>query len=487
MNRRSFCRQLAAVAATLPIGACARAVDVPFEDLASSLEGVLVRPGDDIYDFARRTASFNPRFDRRPQAIAGVRSETDIARVIEFARRHELPLAVRSGGHDVLAESVCDGGVVIDTRYLTATSIDEATGLMRIGSGSLAGAVNAVAGRSHRAVALGCNGQVGVSGLTLGGGIGWFAGNRGATCDQVESVRVVTADGALLRVDASSEPDLFWALRGGGGNFGVVSEWSMRSFRQHEVVCGGIIFPGEITAEFLAFYRNFVSTAPDELTVEVLGNAYRRPMIAAAICYSGDLDQANDVLRPLREFATPLADGIGVRPYAELEAVPENVAEYLAWPGVAVDGEDIEPGSYWQGVTVAALTDDVIASIDEAISEAPPGWSFGMGHVMRGALTMVGAADSPLPRPHGAVTLHFDAGWSHRSQADRAMSWVDYAAAGLQEHANGVPGYVNYLSSGANDDVRRAYGANYERLAKIKARFDPDNVFSGNRNILPQS
>lgn len=487
MNRRSFCRHVAAAAATLPIGACARTVDAPFENLASSLEGVLVRPGDELYDFARRTASFNPRFDRRPQAIAGVRSESDIARAIEFARRHELPLAVRSGGHDVLAASVCDGGLVIDTRYLTTTSVDEATGLIRIGSGSLAGAVNAIAGRSHRAVALGCNGQVGVSGLTLGGGIGWFAGNRGATCDQVESLRVVTADGTMRRVDAASEPDLFWALRGGGGNFGVVSEWTMRSFTQPDVVCGGIIFPGEITADFLSFYRGFVDSSPDELTVEIIGNAYRQPMVAAAICYSGDLDQADAILRPLREFATPVADGIGQRPYAELEAVPENVAQYLAWPGLPLDGEDVEPGSYWQGVTVAALTDDVIASIDETISEAPPGWSFGMGHVMRGALTMVGSEDSPLPRPQGAVTLHFDAGWSHRSQADRAMSWVDYAVAKLQNHANGVPGYVNYLSSDASDAVRNAYGANYERLARIKARYDPANVFSGNRNILPES
>ncbi len=488
LTRRRFLALAGATAASsaLPQPAVAAAADA-LPALAASLDGELVAAGHALYDSARRTASFNPRYDRYPLAMVGVRSEDDIARAIEFARRHELPLAVRSGGHDVLAASVCDAGIVVDTRFLTDVTVDDASGRVRAGAGVVAGAVNEAAGRRGRAVALGCNSQVGVSGLTLGGGIGWFVGNHGATCDQLLSARVVTVDGDLRIASRADDADLFWAIRGGGGNFGVVSEWTFASHVQPDVVCGGIVFPGELTPEFLAFYRDFLASAPDELTVEVIGNAFREPMIAAAVCYSGEPGRAAEVLRPLREFATPLADGIAVRPYAMLEAVPPDVARYLQPAPDVQEGEEPEPGSYWQGTTVAALGDEVIDAIAGALNEAPPGWSFGLGHVMRGAVTRVGPAETPLLRTPGATTVHFDAGWNYRSRAGDLMRWVDAATAATAAVSGGVPTYVNYLSESTPAAVRDSYGANYPRLARLKATYDPANVLSGNRNVRPRA
>lgn len=453
--------------------------------LAAGLAGELVAAGHPLYDTARRTASFNPRFDRRPLAMVGVRSEDDIARAIDFARRHDLPLAVRSGGHDVLAASVCDDGIVIDTRFLTDVALNETSGHVRVGAGAVAGSVTDEAGRSGRAVAVGCNSQVGVSGLTLGGGIGWFVGSHGATCDTLVSARVVTLDGGVRIASPADNTDLYWAIRGGGGNFGVVSEWTFASHMQPNVVCGGIVFPGERTAEFLTFYRDYVSKSPDELTVEVIGNSYRVPMIAAAVCYSGELRHAADVLRPLREFATPLADGIAERPYAMLEAVPADVARYLEFAPEVVDGEESEPGSYWQGTTVAGLSDEVIDTIVAALAAAPPGWSFGLGHVMRGAITRIEPRATPLLRTPGATTVHFDAGWRYRSRAEPLMHWVDAATVATMAVSGDVPTYVNYLSKDTPASVRESYGANYARLAQLKAKYDPDNLLSGNRNVMP--
>ncbi|MDX1556010.1 MAG: FAD-binding oxidoreductase [Xanthomonadales bacterium] len=489
LGRRRFLSCLAGAAAiglldsgsARAAGAGGRAVD--FSGLAKGFDGLVVEPGHEAYEGARRTASFNPKYDYRPLAIAGCRSEKDIARSILFAREHQLPLSVRSGGHDVLAASVCDDGLVIDTRFLVDAELDPASGLMRIGAGAIAGAVNQAAGQHGRAVALGCNSSVGVSGLTLGGGLGWFVGSHGATCDNVQSARVVKVDGEVVVASESSNPDLFWAIRGGGGNFGVVSEWLFSSHPQGEVVCGGIVFPGHLTAEFLHFYQAFVASSPGDLTVEVIGNAYQEPMVAAAVCYSGEPGGAERALKPLREFSEPLADGLVRRPYAELERMSDNIRPYISWRPEVVENEAEAPGSYWQGTTVPALTEDVIRSIVDAISDAPHGWSFGLGHVMRGACVEVPESGTALLRTPGATTVHFDAGWGHQSQADGLMSWVDEATAAVARLGSATPDYINYLSTNDARSVRDSYGRNFERLLRLKQQYDPDNLLRGNRNI----
>lgn len=452
---------------------------------ATQLDGVLVTDSHAAYDSARRTASFNPRFDRRPLAMVGCRSEDDIVRSILFAREHALPLAVRSGGHDVLAASVCDGGLVIDLRYLVHADLNNDDQTIRVGAGAVAATVNHAAGQHGLAVPLGCNSSVGVSGLTLGGGLGWFVGSHGATCDSVTSARVITADGTVREVSDQDEPELFWAIRGGGGNFGVVSEWSFRTHAQHDVWCGGIIYPGELTRDFLAFYREFMAEAPDELTVEVIGNNYNGQMVAAAVCFSGDERDAKDALRPLRAFGPPVADGIVSRPYAELESMSPNIVPYIQWQPHILPDQPLEHGSYWQGTTVSGLTDDVIDAIDNAITHAPAGWSFGLGHVMRGACTRVPQNATPLLRIPGATTVHFDAGWPHRSQAETLMQWVDESTATVRALGAGTPDYVNYLSQDDVGAVRKSYGIHYQTLAQLKRRYDPTNVFRQNRNIQP--
>jgi FAD/FMN-containing dehydrogenase len=455
--------------------------------LAKGFDGTVVGPDDAAYEGLRRTASFNPRYDRRPVAVALCKSEDGIANAIEFARQYELPIAVRSGGHDVLAASTCENGLIIDLGPMTAMQLSTNKKQIRIGAGVRAGSVNAVTGEQGLAVPLDCNSSVGVSGLTLGGGIGWFVGTKGASCDNVTSLRVVTVDGEIKIASTSQNESLLWGLLGGGGNFGIVSEWTFSTFEQGNVYCGAIVYPGSQLSAFLAFYRDQMAIAPDELTVEVVGLAHRDPVVIAIFRYSGDERHGIDVVRPFQEFGSPIAEGMSWRPYSALEALPSNVSQYLQWQDSAITGEDREHGSYWQGTTVRDLSDPTTGAIVDALDAAPRGWSFGLGHIMRGEFVRKLRRDTPLLRQPGAVTVHFDGGWSYRSQAGAMMSWIDQARESVASTSDGASDYINYMSSEDPSQVRGAYGEHYSRLAKIKHKYDPDNILNRNRNIEPSS
>jgi FAD/FMN-containing dehydrogenase len=461
----------------------ARRVTEAARRYADRLEGRIVLPGEHDYDRLRRTASFNARFERSPQAIVECASAGDVQLALDFASNADLDVAVRAGGHDVLASSTTDG-LIVDLHRLS--SIEWQGPSVRVGAGVRTGQLSAATAQRDRVTPLGCNPAVGVSGLTLGGGLGWFIGTHGAACDAVSRATVVTASGNVLEASATQHPDLFWALRGGGGNFGIVTEWQYETYPISDLIAGTVVYPGASAREFLAFYRDFMAQCPDTVTVEIVALAHVQPIIAAMVVFTGSQADGAEVLKPLREFGPPLVDGLRSTSLREMGRMHPDVQPYFAWPNPTVDHERRSPGSYWQGVTVKALTDDVIDLIADAVADPPPGWSFGLGHVMRGAVTRVPEATSPFLRREGHTTVHFDGGWSYASFGDRLMRWIDRSIAELRGHAAHAE-YVNYLSDDRPEAVRNAYGDHFAKLQNIKARYDPDNRLRNNRNIPPAS
>jgi hypothetical protein len=427
--------------------------------LRSSVEGTLIRPGEDLYDAARRVGSFNPTSDKRPGLIVRCAGTADVVQAVEFARSLDLEIAVRGGGHDVLGESVCEGGVLIDLGPMKGIQVDPEGGVASLQSGLRAGEVNEFLQTHNLAAALGCNPGVGISGLTLGGGLGWFLGRFGATCDDLVAAEVVTADGRVLRASEDENADLFWGLRGGGGNFGIATSFQLRC---HPV--------GQVTGGFVA-YR---------------GSQAREPLVLAMACYSGDPDRATQVLAPLRAFGPPLADSIGLVPYARLTDPPQALGPLFERDEPAeADSERVGPGqNYWRGITLPSLDDRTIDALLECVAIAPLGWSVGLGHYLHGAASRVEAGAMPVLRDLGASSLFFSANWRDPSDAERSMGWVEDALE-LMRPVTSEGTYINYLSSGSEAAVRSSYGDNYARLVALKGEFDPQNVFHLNRNIRP--
>lgn len=449
---------------------------------AQSLDGTLIDPSAAAYESARRTFSFNQKFSRHPSLIVKCSSEADVARALGFAQESDLPVAVRSGGHDVLAESTVDNGLLIDLQGLSKINI--ANSIVGVGPGVLAGQLDYSLGEAGRALSLTCNPGVGVGGLTLGGGLGWFIGSQGAACDRLKSARIVTVSGQVLTASNDENQDLFWAIRGGGGNFGIVTELEFSTFQKPDLIAGVIVYDAKLLKEFLNFYRDFMVSAPDELTVEITVNGGERPVIAAMVFYSGNDRDAEKILAPLRSFGPPLVDDLKKQDYGRVGLMTPNVSQFFTPVNLDIRGEEKEPGMYWQGKSVSSLTENAISNIVESVNVAPKSWAFGLGHVMRGAVTRVDAGSTPLNRPLHSTTVHFDIGWSHKSQAMDRMKWVDDSIEALSSSASEFD-YINYMSSNDPDRVKAAYGENFERLVTIKQRYDPENILSHNRNISP--
>jgi FAD/FMN-containing dehydrogenase len=457
------------------------AAPADFAALAARFNGTVLLPTSERYDIARRTFSFNPRTDRRPAAIARCKDEIDVATAVEFARANDLAIAVRSGGHDVLAASTCNDGLLIDLADLNSIRLG-AEGLYAVtGPGVTAGMLDRAMAAQDRLLALGCNAQVGVAGLALGGGLGWFMGSLGAACDSLQSARVVTADGQFLTASEDQHTDLLWALRGGGGNFGIVVELALSAHPLTAVTGGYICFDGGKLPEFLRFYRDYMADAPDALDVEVAVMAPARRVIFVMACFLGDPDEAQRAFAPLRSFAQPLADGLRTAPYPGVMSPTEDIGQLFRPDPDAPKEANDAPGIQWLGGSLDELDDAAIESIIEQIELAQGSWAFNVGHHMHGAVCRVSSADSPLPRPRGTFTYHFATWWGSAKSAPARMAWVDGAVAALRKHETAA--YVNYLSTDDPASVRRSYGANYARLQAIKRRYDPENVFHRNRNI----
>jgi FAD/FMN-containing dehydrogenase len=403
-----------------------------------------------------------------------------------------MDVAVRGGGHDVMGRSVCEGGVLIDVALMNTISVSPDRNSARVEAGARAGQVNEALHAHARAAALGCNPGVGVAGLTLGGGLGWLLGRFGATCDNVVAVDLVTADGRQLRASERENADLFWGLRGGGGNFGIATAFEYRVHPVENVVGGYLAYAGRHAKEFLQVYRDVMASAPDELTVEIILLASAEPpahapVLIAGACYSGTLTDAQRVLAPLRSVGPPLVNVLREVPYARLTDTPPEMVHMLgAGPssGSAETPVPVTGFNYWQGAGISNWTDAAIDSLIGCASTASPGWSIGLGHYMHGELCRVRDHGTPLLRREGSASYFFNMSWRDPDRSAEAMAWVDRSLTTMTPFSDAAT-YVNYLSSEADEGIAAAYGEHFTRLQALKRKFDPDNVLHFNRNIRP--
>jgi hypothetical protein len=446
--------------------------------------GRLIGAADGDYDIAR--AIWNGAIDRRPRWIARCSGTADVIAAVQFAHDHDLEIAIRGGGHNVAGTAVCDDGIVIDLSAMRAVQVDPAGRRAWVQGGALWGDVDHETQAHGLATTGGIVSHTGVAGLTLGGGVGWLMRKHGLTIDNLLAVDIVMADGELLRASENEHADLFWALRGGGGNFGVVTSFEFRlDTVGPNVLAGPILWDASEAADVLRCYRDFVRDAPDELgTVVRFGAAppladiredlHWRPVIMIGTLYAGPIEDAEHVLRPLRAIGSPLLDLVGPTPYVAFQSAIDSTVVH-GW------------NYYWKSSHLPELRDELIDVIAaHAFSCASPRSYAAMFH-LKGAVSRVPEGATAFGNRHASHAITIDAVWRPGEDfGERDTAWTRNFFAALGPFREGV--YVNFL--GADEDPGRvceAYGdAVYRRLVEVKTKYDPDNVFHHNQNIRPQ-
>jgi hypothetical protein len=441
------------------------------QELEPGLRGEVVCPGDRGYDTAR--AVFNGMIDRRPLAVIRAVEASDVIGCVSFARRHDLPLSVRGGGHSVAGNAVRDGAVMLDLSGMKAVRVDPATQTVRAGPGLTLGEFDRATQAFGLAMALGVVSTTGIAGLTLGGGLGWLNGRHGLACDNLISAEVATADGQLLRASAHEHEDLFWGIRGGGGNFGVVTCFEYQLHPVDLVLAGVLSYPLGVAPRVLRFYDDFVKAAPDELsTAASLGlTPAGEPTVSIAVCYCGPIDQGERVLRPLRTFQSPVDDQIQPMPYMVLQSIRD-------------EGYPFGRLHYWKSGWLRDMTDGAVETLMRFLPQMPSSAS-GVGlQQLHGAASRV--APSATAFPHRAEQYDFCilSQWSEATDSDRNLQWTRALFEAMQPHLEESV-YVNNLGDEGPGRVQAAYGENYPRLAVMKKAYDPDNLFRANQNIDP--
>lgn len=453
------------------------------ETLSRELIGELILPEDDRYDEAR--AVWNGMIDRRPGMIVRCRGATDVIHAVNFVRENNLELSVRGGGHNVAGAAVRESAVSIDLSEMNQVSVDPEGERATVEAGATLGDVDAATQEHGLAVPLGVVSATGVAGLALHGGYGWLTRQYGLTADNMVSAEVVTANGDLLTADMENNPDLLWALRGGGGNFGIVTSFEFRAYPVGpEVWFAATMYPAEVGREGLRFYREFVQSAPKELGAiafywsapdeEPIPKDFRgRPVFMFAGCYTGPVHDGEKAVRPLREFDKPVADLSGKMPYVEVQ-------QFL--------DEDYPNGRnyYWKSTYLRGLEDELIDAIARYAAERPSPltsidvWSLG------GAVQRYGSADSPLIHRRAPFLLAIESNWEDSSRNEENVEWTREAFQDLSRFSDGGT-YLNFpgFAEEGEEMLRGAYGPNYKRLRRIKAKYDPDNLFHGHLNIAP--
>jgi FAD/FMN-containing dehydrogenase len=469
-------------------GSPATIEDAELDELRTQMRGPLLRPGDAGYDAAR--VIFNGMFDRRPALIARCRGVADVMDAVAFARRHRLLTAVRGGGHNVAGNSMCDDGLVIDLSPMRSVQVDRERRVARVEGGATWADVD----RETQAFGLATPGGVvshtGVAGLTLGGGFGWLKNRYGLSCDNLIAAEVVTADGRLVTASDSENPDLFWALRGGGGNFGVVTSFD---FRLHElgpmVAAVFAMYPMAAARDVLAQWRDWVLAAPDEVSAEAVlwtmpaapglpPEVHDREVIIASAVYAGDADEGMRVLEPLRHFGEPLGEILGPLPYRAVQTAFD--------PFFPNTGELI---SHWKSLYLDELGEDAIEVIaDRAENRSIRSTMLWVEHI-GGAVHRVGREETAFAARDANFVMNFGGSWTDAAETPRHVAWVRDAWSRLAPHTTGTV-YLNFLGREEKDAgalVRRAFGANYDRLVEVKTKFDPENLFRLNQNVPPRA
>jgi FAD/FMN-containing dehydrogenase len=453
------------------------------EDLRAGVRGPLILPADPDYDAAR--AIWNGAIDRRPACIARCAGVSDVVAAVDFARERDLLVAVRSGGHGVAGHAVCEGGLVIDLSPMKGIRVDPAARTARAEAGVLWGELDRETQLHGLATVGGIVTHTGIAGLTLGGGIGWLTRKYGATVDNLSSVDLVTADGKALTASDDENPDLFWGVRGGGGNFGIATSFEYRLHPVGPIVLAGPIFHHlEDAREVLHFYRQFIAETPDELTTifelatapplpALPEDVHGKPVVMVGACYAGAADEGIEVVRPLKEFGTPIVDLLVPKPYTAHQSMFD--------PGVPHGWH-----RYWKSVELPPLTDAAIDTLVEHASAQTSPKSYCIVFQLGGALGRVGPDEAAFSQRDAAHNVNINAVWTEDApESERHVAWARDFFSALQPHA-GERVYLNFLGDEGADRVRQAYGERqYQRLAGLKRTYDPMNFFQLNQNIEP--
>ncbi len=460
------------------------AATTDLQRLRDSIRGPVIDPDDQGYDAAR--AIWNGAIDRRPACVARCTGVADVVAAVRFARERDLLVAVRSGGHGVGGHAICDGGLVIDLSPMKGIRVDPAARTARAEAGVLWGELDRETQLHGLATVGGIVTHTGIAGLTLGGGIGWLTRKHGATVDNLISADVVTAQGEIVTASGDENPDLFWAIRGGGGNFGVVTSFEYRLQPVGPIVLAGPVFyPLEDAPKVLRFYREFIAAAPDELTTifelsvapaqPFLPEAvHGKPIVMVGACYAGSADEGAEIVRPLKQFGRPIADLLEPKPYTALQSMFDPMVPH-GWH------------RYWKSVELPPLTDDAIDTLVEHSSAPTSPKSYTIIFQLGGALARGGEDETAFSQRDAVHNVNINAVWTEQdADAERHIAWARDFFDAMQPHAGGRV-YLNFLGEEGGNRVRQAYGdRQYERLVELKRAYDPTNFFRLNQNIDPR-
>ena len=458
------------------------AAETAVRELKDGFEGEVLLPASPGYDEAR--AIWNAMIDRRPAVIARCAGSGDVARAVRAGRRSGLRLAIRAGGHNIGGLALVDGGLVIDLSRMRRATVDAAARRATIEAGATLAELDAATQAHGLATPVGINSTTGIAGLTLGGGFGWLSRKHGMTIDNLEAAEVVTAEGEVVRASAGEHPDLFWALRGGGGNFGVVTRFE---YRLHpvgpEVLSGLIVYPQAEALQVLKAYREFAAKAPDDLTVwAVLRDAPPLPflppsvhgtgVVVLALCYAGDPARGTALVEPLRRFGSPAGEHIGVQPFAAWQ----QAFDPLLTAGAR---------NYWKSHNLLRLDDALLDAVVKAAANLPSPHSEIFIAAVGGAMGRPAPESAAYRHREAPFILNVHGRWDTKAEDARGVAWArEFFRATLPFSAGGA--YVNFMTDEEGEDrVRASYGDNYDRLVRVKRAWDPQNVFSVNQNIRP--
>jgi FAD/FMN-containing dehydrogenase len=442
------------------------------QDFEAGLRGQAIRQGDADYHRVRRV--FNAMIDKHPALIVRCAGAADVIRSVALAGEYGLALSIRGGGHSVAGTAVCDGGIVLDLSAMKGVRVDADNRTAEAQAGLLLRELDHETQAFELATPLGIVSVTGISGLTLGGGIGWLNGKHGLACDNVLQADVVTAEGRMVRASAAENADLFWAIRGGSGNFGVVTAFSYRLHPVGAVLGGYVSFPVERSREALRFFHSFARSCPDELSlVASLGTGPdRRPLVSVAVCYCGSLERGEQVLRPLREFGPPVADTIAPMAYRTLQSASDA-------------GFPTGQQHYWKSGWLEDLSEGAIDVLLDFVARNPSPATTGVGlQHMHGAASRVEASATAFAHRAEQYDCLILAQWPDPEVSAENIEWTRAFHKALEPFLSGGV-YVNDLGEEGVDRVRAAYGTNYERLVELKNGYDPTNLFRVNHNIGP--
>jgi FAD/FMN-containing dehydrogenase len=446
-------------------------------ELASKFTGQLLQPTDAGYEEARKV--HNGLVNKRPLLIARCRGVADVVDAVNLARNLSLEVAVRGGGHNVAGRATVDGGIMIDLLPMKGIHVDPSTRTARAEGGVTWADLNRETQLHGLAVTGGVVSTTGIAGLTLGGGLGWLMGKYSLALDNLRSVELVTAEGQVVRTSKDEQADLFWAVRGGGGNFGVATSFEYRLQPVGPTITGGLVaHPFDRARQVLRFFRDFTASLPDEFTV--FAGLIHAPdgsgtkLAAIVTCHCGSLAAAETAVRPLKQFGSPVMDAVGPMPYCQLNGMLD-----AAYPKGALN--------YWKSSFLAQLTDDAIDRMIECFARCPTPMGQLLLEHFHGAATRIGVGDTAFPHRADGYNLLVLSEWMEPANTDRCIAWARETYAAMDPFvASGR--YVNYLGDDeTGDPIAAAYGQNYRRLREIKAKYDPRNFFHVNQNIRPLS